>query len=106
MNAPDLSSSVLELSLACGLHLRIDVETNSSSKTVAAALYTNGSWEGERIALLIAYNGKVRVAQGADGVWFDMAKLSLEWHSLLRVADFLHLDIPQPELPAGQEVPR
>ena len=101
-------TSSLELSLASGLHLRVDTESDTSGKpgAVYAALYVDGSIGSPRVAFFIAYNGNVRVAKEANGIWFERAMLSLDWHDLLRVAYFLHLDIPQPELPAGQEVPR
>ena len=39
-------------------------------------------------------------------LWFGRSAIHLPWAELLKVADFLQLDIPQPALPAGQEVPR
>ncbi len=49
---------------------------------------------------------QVRVAEDVDGVWFGRTHFALAWPDLLKVADFLHLDIPQPKLPEGQEIPR
>ena len=39
-------------------------------------------------------------------LWFGRSAIRLPWAELLKVADFLHLDIPLPELPADQGVPR
>lgn len=107
MSAPPKTKSTLEMTLECGLYLVVHSETGPTGHgtEVDAALYLDSS-TGARLAFLIAYDGEVRVAPKADGIWFKRALLSLDWHDLLRVADFLHLDIPQPQLPAGQKVPR
>ena len=107
MSAPLKTKSTLEMTLECGLYLVVNSETDPTSRAteVDAALYIDSS-ACPRLAFFIAYDGEVRVASEAEGIWFKRALLSLEWHDLLRVADFLHLDIPQPELPTGQEVPR
>ncbi|MGO4700253.1 hypothetical protein [Dyella sp. 2RAB6] len=103
--APDSKSS-LQLTLPSGLTLVIDIDHYDTSVTTTAALYHGGYPNGERVALFIGDKGRVRVSKDADGIWFNQGVVNLDWHSLLRVADFLHLDIPQPELPAGREVPR
>lgn len=68
---------------------------------------TLGSWTGgTKIAFCVAKRSDVWVDDDLKGIWFGSTNVRLGWHELRQVADFLHLDIPQPELPAGQEVPR
>lgn len=63
---------------------------------------------GERLVTFIGTPGvDIRVGDTEQPrLWFGKSAIQLPWPELLKVADFLQLDIPQPALPAGQEVPR
>jgi len=84
------------------LYVRIDGRVE---KDVSGSFHL-GAWpEGKRFAFFRAPIDRVRIDDDLS-VWFGSTNVEMPWAELIKLAHFLHLDIPQPELPAGQEVPR
>lgn len=76
---------------------------------ISLAIYSSAG-ASSRIAFGYANDGRATINEvpylNTHDLWIGSTCFRLKWADLLKVADFLQLDIPQPELPAGQEVPR
>lgn len=93
MNPGDL----IEVPVSGSVMLVVSVsrQPRTHSRTVAA-IY-KGTWpSGTKLACTVCMSADVYVADDTSGIWFNETIVPLSWSNLLKVADFLHLDIPQP----------
>jgi hypothetical protein len=98
------SPNKLTVKLAAGPYLTINVYCGG--ERINATLHMDEHPLDGELLFCASARDKVRVPRSAKAIWLGDTAISLAWNELLQVADFLHLDIPQPELPAGQVVPR
>ncbi|MEV8518629.1 hypothetical protein ABZR86_02415 [Dyella marensis] len=101
---PRFGANEAVFELAGGVTMHVQVEADAD-EMVGASLCL-GRWpNGPKLAFFCAPRHRVRI-DDYRSPWIGYASVDLAWNELIRFADFFHLDIPQPELPAGQEVPR
>ena len=93
----------LTVDLAANLHLHL--ATYSQGRRINGSVYFGKRAIDGQIVFFSCDREAVRIGPN-NSLWFDGTNVELPWASFLKVADFLLLDIPQPKLPAGQEVPR
>lgn len=88
-----------------GVTLMVNEPTTYS---VTGALWAGDYLDGKLIACFICKPHECSVSHGPamqpDGIWFAGLSIDLPWLELLKVADFLKLDIPLP-VPLGEQVP-
>lgn len=97
-------SDQIEIRLTAALYVVVRESRNSLCKDWCdVSLRTDTYPNGSRISFTTVPKEDAHVA--ADiGVWFGSTLITMPWLDVVKVADFLRLDIPLPH-PLGEQVP-
>ncbi|KLD65450.1 hypothetical protein [Dyella japonica] len=89
-----------DLQVALSIDITLDVMSHATDR-MSIALYQRTHDGQERKLIHAAFAPhEAQVDPSLDMIWFGEACVALPWPDLLKVADFLRLDIPQTVLPA------